>query len=327
MTVLITGGSGFVGLNLAQHLLEAGEDVVLFGPAPPPETARQALAGLRGRLSVALGDVRVAADLDAAIEGLAVDRLVHGAAITADLERERRAARDIFEVNTLGTVQVLEAALRHGLRRTVQLGTGSIFGAAARAAPELDERETAPLPESLYGISKYAAERTALRYRETRGLNVSVARLGMVFGPWEYDTGVRDTSSLPLQLLLAARAGTEAVYARDAGDDWVYARDVARGLAALLDLAHSPEPVYHLSAGMRWPIDAWCACLQRHYPGFRFRASDVRGECTVGRDKPPARAPMRIDRLRRDADYAPAYLIERSVEDFVAWREAFPEYG
>ena len=321
MAVLITGGCGFVGINAAEYLLGRGEDVVLFGPAPPPALALAALQRAPGRLHVVAGDVGSATDLDAVLKTHAVDRVIHGAAITADIQREKRAARDIFMVNLIGTVELLEAAVRHQVRRVVQLGTGSIFGGAGRAADILDEEASAALPETLYGISKFAAERTGLRYRQTRDLNLTVVRLGMVFGRWEYDTGVRDTLSMPLQLLRVAENHGTAVIHSEAGDDWVYSVDVARGLAAVLDLPASPEPIYHLSAGRRWSMKDWCARLKQRFPRFSYRFSDILDECTLGRNKPAPRSPMSITRIARDAGYAPHYLPQQAFADYMAWYE------
>ena len=321
MAVLITGGAGFVGLNAVEQLLARGDEVVLFGPAPPPAAALAMLRELPGKMHVVTGDVSVAADLDAVFAAHKIDRVIHAAAITADLAREQRAARDIITVNLLGTVEMLEAALRHKVRRFVQVGTGSIFGEAGEASAELDERDSPVLPETLYGISKFAAERTGLRYRNSRGLNLTVVRLGMVFGRWEYDTGVRDTLSVPLQLMPVAEAGGEAVLHTQAADDWVYSVDVARGLVAVLDLPSSSEHIYHLSAGLRWSLAEWCARLQRRYPGFRYRMSDNLEECTLGRNKPRMRSPMSIARIRRDTAYEPAWPPERAFDDYLAWRE------
>ena len=325
--VLITGGAGFVGLNLAEHLLGRGEQVVLFGPAAPPPQALAALGAGSGRLSVAIGDVCSATDLDHVLSAHVIDRVVHAAAVTADLARERRAARDIFTVNLLGTVEVLEAALRHAVRRVLQLGTGSVFGAAGRADRMLDERSSAALPQTLYGISKFAAERTGLRYRETRGLDLTVLRLGSVFGRWEYDSGSRDTLSLPLQLLRAAERDEAAVVHRQAADDWVYSVDVARGLVAVLDLAAVPEPVYHLSAGLRWSLDDWCGRLRQTFPGFTYRFTGSLEECTVGRGNAAARAPLDIARISRDAGYRPAFLLDRAFDDYLAWRARVRQAG
>jgi len=327
MAVLITGGAGFIGLNAAEQLLARGEAVVLFGPAPPPAVALTLLRQMPGRLHLALGDVSVAADIDAAFGAHAVDRIIHAAAITADLAREQRAAREIITVNLLGTVEILEAALRHKVSRVVQIGTGSIFGEAGQASAELDEQVSAVLPETLYGISKFAAERTGLRYRNTRALNLTVVRLGMVFGRWEYDTGVRDTLSMALQLLQVAEAGGEAVIHTEAANDWVYSVDVARGLVAVLDLAETPDPVYHLSAGLRWSLVDWCTRLRRRYPLFRFRMSTKLDECTLGRNKARMRSPMSIARIRRDALYAPAFPPDQAFDDFLAWRETAKNAG
>jgi nucleoside-diphosphate-sugar epimerase len=320
MAVLITGGAGFVGLNAAGSLADRGNSVVLFGPAPPPQAPLAWLRTKPGRVDVVIGDVTRPEDLDAVIENYAIERVIHGAAITADIHREKRAARDIFTVNVLGTIEMLEAALRHKLRRVVQLGTGSIFGAAGRASPALDEQTSPAMPETMYGISKYAAERTGLRYRNTRNLNLSVVRLGTVFGPWEYDTGARDTLSVPLQLLGAAERGETAVVNVSSGGDWIYVTDVARGLAAMLDLPASPDPVYHLSAGMVWSVEDWCARLKGCFPKFSYRLTDRAEECTVGRNNAAPRSPMLIERMRRDVGYVPEFLPERAFNDYLAWR-------
>src|SRR5207248_595574 len=68
------------------------------------------------------------------------------------------------EVNLSGTINVLDAARRHGVARFVYASTGALYGAAGVGAPApLDEERDRPLPESMYGITKYAAERTSLR--------------------------------------------------------------------------------------------------------------------------------------------------------------------
>jgi dTDP-glucose 4,6-dehydratase len=320
MATLVTGGAGFVGINVAGALADRGDAVVLFGPAPPPPEALAWLRAKPGVVAMAIGDVTRAADLDAVIDRHAVDRVIHGAAITADIHREKRAARDIFTVNVLGTIEMLEAALRHKLRRVVQLGTGSIFGASGRASPALDEQTSPATPETMYGISKYAAERTGLRYRATRDLNLTVVRLGTVFGPWEYDTGARDTLSVPLQLLGAAERGETAVVNAVSGGDWVYVTDVARGLIAMLDLPISPDPLYHLSAGMMWSLEDWCERLKGRFPRFSYRLTDRADECTVGRNNAAPRSPMLIERMRRHTGFTPEYLAERAFADYVAWR-------
>ena len=320
MAVLITGGAGFVGLNIAEALLRRGDAVLLFDLSEPPAAALEALQQGPGDLRLFRGDVCDGAALRAAIERHGVERIVHGAAITADLARERRAARRIAEVNLGGTIEMLEAACRHGIRRVVQLSTGSIFGAAGTASERLDEVRDRPVPETLYGITKYAAERTGIRYRETRGLDLVAVRLGMVFGRWEYDTGVRDTLSLPLQLFALAEQGRHAAIPRGLGEDWVYAADVAGAVALLLDSPEIREPVYHLSSGLRWPVTDWCERLRGAFPGFSYELVDNPEQANVARNAPRPRSAFSIERLRRDYGFAPRFGPDEAFRDFLVWR-------
>ncbi len=324
MSVIITGGAGFIGLNVAERLLRRGEDVVLFDLNAPPTWALDALGSVAGgQPDFVKGDVCSPDDIDRAIEDHGATRLVHGAAITADIHRERRAARTIAEVNLVGAIETLEAALRHGITRVVQLSTGSVYGTSGTAKPLLDETDL-PCPDSLYSITKFAAERTGLRYRNTRGLDLVAVRLGMAFGRYEYDTGRRDTLSLPLQLIENAERGIDAVLPAGSGGDWVYATDVADGILALLD-AKGGQDLYHLSSGRRWSTDDWAACLTGHFPDFRWRSSTAPDEVTIGRSAPTPRAPFSIERLRRDHGFAPQFNLDMACEDILAWRSKFRE--
>lgn len=319
MKLLIAGGQGFVGLNLAEQVLSRHGQVILFGPASAPPAFMQALQALPGELHVVTGDIASAEDVHQVLTTFQPDHVVNAAAITAGASREITSAREIFRVNMSGTLELLEACLQHGVRRMVQLGTGSVFGEAGQWSEWLDEQTSAAMPESLYGISKFAAERTCIRYARQRGLDITVLRLGTVFGRWEYETGVRDTQSIPLQLLKAAFAGQHAVLYKDCADDWVYSLDVAQGILAALADSVRPAPLYHLSSGMPWDVAAWCQKLAESFAGFSYELSDDKSRCTIGRNASPKRSPMRIDRIKTDLGYAPHYLADAAFDDFVAW--------
>ena len=325
MRVLIAGGQGFVGLNIAEQLLARGHAVALFGPDSAPTAFKETLKALPGELIITDGDISRADDLEHAFATFTPDRVVNAAAITAGLDREKSSARRIFEVNLLGTVEMLEACIRHQIARVVQLSTGSVFGQQGRQSEWLDEESSTAMPESLYGISKFAAERTCVRYANMRGLSVTALRLGTVFGRWEYDTGLRDTLSIPIQLLKSAYAGEPAVLLRNCADDWVYSVDVAQGVLAALNLKNNPKPLYHLSAGRRWDIAAWCNRMSLEFPNFIYELVDDTARCTVGRTTSPSRSPMKIDGLRSDAGYKPEFLSEASFVDFMQWATAYRE--
>jgi nucleoside-diphosphate-sugar epimerase len=322
VSVLITGGAGFVGLNIAEQLLRQGQDVVSYGLEAPPAAALRAFESLPGRMSVLVADVRDRAPLLQALRDHHVDRIVHGAAITASLAREAQQAALIAAVNFGGTIEVLEAALAHGVRRVVQLGSGSVHGASVKKDGWLDEEADLPVPDSLYGITKYAAERTALRYRATRGLDVVVARLGVVFGRWEYDTKVRDTLSIPHTLAQLAEAGQQARFGRQLPDDWVYATDVADAVLRLLGAPATAHGIYQVATGARWSAARWCERLRQAHPGFSYQVVDDVSDANVGKLAPVPRPPFSIARLQADTGYQPRFLEAEAFEDYAAWRQA-----
>jgi len=319
--VLITGGAGFVGLNLAEQLFARGRRVVLFDVGSPPAGTLEELGAEH-----VTGDVRDEPLLTDVLRRHGVEHLIHGAAITAGREREKTQAARVAYVNVLGTIAALEAARRAGVRRVLVLGTGSVYGASAFAGEELDEARHLPAPETLYGITKFAAERIALRYRRLWDLDVVVARLAMVFGRWEYDSGVRDTLSLLLLVTEIAERGGDVVLPTQRFDDWIYGPDVARALVSLLDAPSLRHEVYHVATGVRWTLEDWCAGLRGLFPRFTFRTASAEGEATIGHAGALGRAPFNTRRLREDTGWEPAYTLERALEDFVAWRRAHPAW-
>lgn len=319
MTILITGGAGFVGLNTVECLLAQGHSVVSYGCEVPGAAAMQWFSSMEGRFSAEIGDVCDGDRLRDVMRRHGVTRVVHGAAITAGLERESRDPKPVLQVNLLGTLEVLEAACALGVERVVQLGTGSVYGAAVRTEGLLSPDTDLPQPDSLYGISKYAAERLACRYRATRGLNIAVARLGVVFGRWEYDTGVRDTLSIPYHLLRLAEQGQKALIAPVTPNDWVYAPDVAQAVDRLLNAEALHHDVYQVATGRAWSVREWCELLAQRYPGFEFAFVENAAEANIGRVAPTPRAPFSIDRLQADTGYAPQFDAPRALDDYLAW--------
>lgn len=164
MAALITGGNGFVGLNLAEELLTSGRTVVTFSRRPLPEPARQELADLDGILITEQGDVRDCDALRRVIAENAVDRVFHGAIVTAGRHRELSSARDIVDINVMGTVAVLDAARHEGVKRVVYASSGAVYGDSRFGPEPLDE--TAPFaPTALYGITKVTGELLTRRYQ------------------------------------------------------------------------------------------------------------------------------------------------------------------
>ncbi|MDP6787800.1 MAG: NAD(P)-dependent oxidoreductase [Rhodospirillales bacterium] len=327
MPVLVTGASGFVGLNVCEALLGRGVEVVAYDAEAVPESARRAFASLPGTVQEIVGDVRDDAALNRLFENFAIDRVWHGAAVTGAYDREREAGRTILDVNVMGTHAVLEAARRRGVRRIVYASSTSVYGESQYRDAEMDEEKTPPVPDAIYGITKYAGERLSLRYRTMWDMDVVSARIGAVFGPWERDTGYRDLLSSFFQLACLAVEGKEAILPRrDLRRDRVYARNVADGLVALL-FAESPTfEVYNLASGFAVGSGEWCARLKARYPAFTYRVAASGEKANVDHHETRNRAPQSIRRMAEDICFRPRFSFEEALDDYCDWIERAADF-
>lgn len=321
MTIMITGGAGFIGLNLIEELSKLGKTPIIFSPIDLPSLLKQAFMQRNISYEYVQGRVDHEGDLQQLFDQYKISKIIHAAAITADQDRELKHTKEILETNLMGSVNVFEFALRYSVDQLIQLSSGSIFGNVGTHDSLIDEVTSPVLPETVYGISKLAAERLAIRYRKTRGLNVTTVRLGLGYGRWEYDSGYRDTLSLPLQTYWSAVRGESIVLNEDGGTDYIYGTDISKGLAMILAKGNSPEPLYHLATGKTWSLKFWLHNLQRLYPAFQYRFSKDIDECTIGQNGPLPRSPMSIQRIQKDFSFQADYLELRAFDDFISHQE------
>jgi nucleoside-diphosphate-sugar epimerase len=171
--VLVTGGTGFVGSHLVEALLSRGHEVTCL--VRDPGRVRW-LAGLPVRLI--RGDCSIPESLPAAVEGASV--VYHVAGLT-----KARKAREYYEVNQIGTRNLLDACARS----TAGIGKFILVSSLAAAGPSSDGRPVTatdtPRPVSDYGRSKHLAEGEALRFRDR--VPVVILRPSAVYGPRDRD--------------------------------------------------------------------------------------------------------------------------------------------
>ncbi|MBK8559830.1 NAD-dependent epimerase/dehydratase family protein [Candidatus Amarobacter glycogenicus] len=164
-TVLITGGAGFLGINLARYLLARGDRVVSLDIAPfdYPE---------RDRVTVITGDIRERADVDRAMEG--VDAVVHTAAALPLYSK-----RDIVTTDIHGIRNVLQSALDHGVRRVVHISSTAVYGIPDHHPLVETDRLEGVGP---YGKAKIKAERICEDFRK-QGMVIPIIRPKSFVGP------------------------------------------------------------------------------------------------------------------------------------------------
>jgi UDP-glucose 4-epimerase len=175
MKVLVTGGAGFIGHHLVRGLLARGDAVNVLDDFSTGDRSR--LLPFRGHITLTEGTILDPAALDEAVAGC--DVILHEAAIPS-VARSLVTPLLTNQVNVTGTIEVMLAAARHGVRRVVLAGSSSVYGIPA----ELPCRESfRPDPRSPYGASKLAAEHYVHTLGQLHGVETVVLRYFNVFGP------------------------------------------------------------------------------------------------------------------------------------------------
>ena len=179
MRALVTGGAGFIGSNLVDALLARGDRVTVVDDL---STGKQ--ANLTGAIAAGAElhvlDIRDAERLAAVVAAAAPDAIFH---LAAQIDVRKSVDDPAWDatINVGGTINVLQAAHRHGVARVVNSSTGGAIYGDAQTLPS-PETET-PLPEAAYGQSKLAAEGYLGLYEHLYGLSSVTLRYGNVYGP------------------------------------------------------------------------------------------------------------------------------------------------
>jgi UDP-glucose 4-epimerase len=235
--ILVTGGAGFVGATLVRRLVASGYRVRVIDNLSTGDAAH--LDGVDAEL--VRGDIRDADALEGAIKGL--DAVIHLAAAGSVIGSIADPLAN-FEANVLGTFQVLDAARRAGVERTVQASTGGAL--IGDATPPVNE-QSLPKPLSPYGASKLAGEGYAHAFAKAYGLRTVAVRFGNVYGPW--CARKRGVINVYFESL---HDGVPLIIYGDgtASRDYVHVSDIAQALQLALEKDVPGGTVVHAASGV-----------------------------------------------------------------------------
>jgi UDP-glucose 4-epimerase len=225
MNILVTGGAGFIGSHIVDALLADGHTVAVLD-----DLSTGSKDNLPAGVPLHVADIRDAAAVGRVFTAERPDAVCHQAA-QMSVSRSVREPRFDAEVNCLGLVNVLDAAVAAGCRRFVFASSGGVlYGDVSAPAPETTPAD----PVSPYGITKWVGERYLKFYAAEHGLAAVALRYSNVYGPRQNPHGEAGVVAIFCKKLLAgeaARINGDGRYVRD----YVYGPDVARAnLAALV---------------------------------------------------------------------------------------------
>jgi UDP-glucose 4-epimerase len=223
-TAIVTGGAGFIGSHVLDALIAEGWSTVVIDDLSAGNPSR-----VPDEASLEVLDITNRDLLDRAVDAVRPSAIFHLAAqasVTASVANPTRDAA----VNVLGSLNVLEAATRHGAQVIFTSTGGAIYG---EAAPIPTSEDFIPAPKSPYGASKWAAEAYVVTWREAHGIPHTICRLGNVYGPRQRPHGEAGVVSIFSHRLWRGEAPTLFGFGKPTRD-YVHVHDVARALLAAL---------------------------------------------------------------------------------------------
>ncbi len=197
MRILVTGGAGFIGSNVADRFIELGHEVAVFDDLS---------SGFREFIPAKArfyhGDLADAAAVDAAIADFRPEIVDHHA---AQIDVRKSVADPVFDarVNVLGSIGLLQACTRHGVRKVVYASTGGALYGEGRQLPATEEHPVNP--EAPYGASKHTVEHYLYIWKLLHGLDYTVLRYPNVFGPRQNPHGEAGVNAIFIGLMLEGK--------------------------------------------------------------------------------------------------------------------------
>ena len=327
MTILVTGGAGFIGANFVLDWLDrSGERIVNLD--------KLTYAGNRNSLSSVEEDPRhvfVAGGIeDETLVGILLKR--HAVRAIVNFAAESHVDRSIHgpmafvETNVFGTVRLLEAArsywqqlsaVEKGRFRFLQVSTDEVYGTLG--ADDLPFSETNPYePNSPYAASKASSDHFARAYRETYGLPVIITNCSNNYGPYQFPEKL-----VPLIIHNALSHRSLPIY----GDgrqirDWLYVKDHCGALRLVLERG-VPGSAYNIGGGNERAnievVEALCAILDGLCP--RADGKSYANLITFVKDRPghDRRYAVNPTRITRELGWRPSETFASGLRKTAEW--------
>jgi UDP-glucose 4-epimerase len=319
MRILVTGGLGFVGINLVRDLALAFPEAALFAAdrLPEDESICHFFAPVKEQVRIESLDIRDREALDALVDKSQITHIIHAAAVTPDEDTEWHRSPDVVDINLVGAVNALRAAYQSDLiERFVFISSSGVYGRPEAGDVALQTEDKNIQLDHLYGISKYSIELLTERYALYTGKPMTSLRLASMFGPMERNTGARTGMSTPRRLMSALQAGQPLkVFGPQIRRDWMHTSDVSLAIAQLFQVDSWAHAVYNAGAGEAMAFGDLVAAFEKHGLSVEWMQAAADAELAMQADN--GRQALDISRLREDIGYQPKTIGTAGVEKYI----------
>ena len=263
MTKLITGGTGFVGSELAKMLVKRGEKVVLFDIAPRYE----AIESIKDQVIVIRGDLANWSEIFNAVKDHSVTSIFHlGAMLSIPSDNNPWAA---YRVNANGMMHILEAARLFNIKKIIFPSSIAVYAGQTENLFSIDD-STIQKPESMYGLTKLFGELFGRFYEKKFNLDFRAIRLMTVVGPGAKTKHMTQYMAWMIEHSLANKP-FEVWVNGDTRAPCIYYKDAANALLMLHDAPSEniKTRVYNL-AGVSLKAIEFAETVRKHIPSAKI---------------------------------------------------------
>ncbi len=323
-TVMVTGGTGFVGTYVCRLLGQQGQTAIAVGIEPFSDEARFVLKDAGAAVRFVRGDVRDAPGLDAICAQYAPDAIVHAAGLVGHDTSLADPAKT-YAVNVGGTVNVFEAARRANVGKVLLISSNAAYHRKERDVFDETHPTTSIYsgnPNAHYGASKVAAEQVALAYHTFQGIDALAIRITSVYG-----FGMKP-GQMQLKQIVEGAANGQAVKIASGGHvvrDYTYVEDSAVGIVAILnfDTRTLAQRIFNISRG---ELTSTLDIAEAARAAFPDASIDVGGEMTeFEKATLKQRAPLSWAAAEKAFGYRPRYSLRQGIKRYAELYAAFQE--
>ena len=314
MSILLTGGAGFIGSACLRRLLEGGDEVVvldnLASTLYPTELKQRQLewAAHAGGFAFVEGDVRDSAVLEAIFERHDIDCVLHFAGV-AGVRMSVERPSVFFDINVTGTSTVLDTARSHGVDDFVLASSSSVYG--GREDVPFRENDPVQQPASPYAASKRAMELAAQTDQQLHGGHVTCLRFFTVYGPRQ-----RPQMAIHKFMRRMARDEPIPVYGDgSSGRDYTFVSDIVDGVMRAMQRQDGFR-IYNLGGDRVVRLDELITLIGQTV-GVEPRIRQL--------PEQPGDVPLTcadISRARDELGYAPETTLEEGLERMWRWLQS-----
>lgn len=308
-TILITGGSGFIGIELARTFMAEGDDVIIFDLKPPTS-----LGEYDKQLTFVHGDITNLSQVLNVVRDHKPQGIVHLAALLSEpAERNPWAA---ISINAVGTYHMLEAARLFEVRKLLISSSIAVYINPGSKATVVTE-STAEKPPLIYGITKVFTELLALYYHRRFGLDTRGIRIPILIGANVESPGFGQFNSLLIHSAIAGKPFNINV-PKETVVPLLYVKDAVRSLAMLYRAPEEGLITRIYNTGQITPAPRTADIIEavrKYYPTAEYSFNQDPLATEVVENTP---SEIRCDEAHKEWGWFVKYSLEDTVKDFIA---------